>query len=69
MDRFDIVVQILEKSILKHGEEKVLTLSHLLNIFKLADRIETANEEEEERLGEEAMTEFFDAQHRYGTNN
>lgn len=43
----DILIEILEKSVEKNGEI-ALTNKHLLNILKLADRIQ----EQEDRMSE-----------------
>lgn len=38
MEELGYIIQILEKSVEKHGADKPLTIGHLLNILKMADR-------------------------------
>ncbi len=66
MDKFDIFIQILNESGKKHGYEKPLTISHLLNITKLVSKIsnkaaqkQQQEEERHERMLDEAYMEIL----------
>lgn len=43
--------EVLEASVTKHGPDKPLTLGHLLNIIKLADKQES-EARERDRIGD-----------------
>lgn len=45
----DPLIQVLEKSIQNHGPNKVVTLGHLLNIVKMAERIKVQQIEQQDR--------------------
>lgn len=49
-DKFDLFVEILEKSVEKHGTSKTLTLGHLLNLAKIASKTIDKRNEEHQRL-------------------
>lgn len=49
-DKFEIFLEVLEKSIEKHGANKTLTLGHLLNLAKLASTIGDKRQERFEKL-------------------
>jgi len=63
----DYLIAILTKSLEKNGNQP-LTISHLLNIVKLAKKTKTVQEQEEEDILEQAYTETFNDMHKYGTN-
>lgn len=50
MEALDYIVEILERSVEKHGDIS-LTTGHLLNILKLADRIAGEDERTSELEG------------------
>jgi cytochrome c556 len=67
-DEFDIMRDILTRSVKKHGGEKPLTLGHLLNIMNLASKIHEKKEAEYEANMQNALNEIWQDQHKYGTD-
>ena len=55
----EILIQMLTASGEKHGFDKPLTISHLLNILKFAQKVEYKKAEEEDRLLDEAYMEIL----------
>lgn len=60
-DRLRVLTTVLQISVNKHGENTPLTLGHLLNICRLAQKFEAkivASEEEEHRMLMEQINPF-----------
>lgn len=67
MKNFDShLIYVLEKSIEKHGAEKPLTLSHFLNLVKLAQKTAIDAAEQNDRLLDQAYSEVMMDSYRYG---
>lgn len=67
MRNFDsYLIAVLEKSIEKHGAEKPLTLSHFLNLVKLAQKMAIEAAEKNDRFLDEAYNETMADAYRYG---
>lgn len=66
---FDKLIIVLEKSVEKNGADKPVTLGHLLNIAKMANRLQENEENRIERNEQEALNEMFDDMHKYGTHD
>lgn len=49
-DKFDLFIEILEKSVERHGANKTLTLGHLLNLAKIASKTIDERNEEHQRF-------------------
>lgn len=59
MDKFDVFIKILSQSGKKYGFDKVLTISHLLNIAKLVSKTVDDNEEKRQQILDEAYMEYY----------
>lgn len=59
MEKFDVFIQILSKSGNKYGFDKVLTISHLLNIAKLASKIVDDREIQIQQDLDEALMQCY----------
>lgn len=55
----EILINVLELSVSKHGAETPLTLGHLLNIMKMAQRFEADKEELDHLNEQEAYNNAF----------
>jgi hypothetical protein len=62
----DYLIEVLQKSIEKHGPDKPITLSHLLNIIKMAREIKAMKDDDAESFLDEIRNEVFQDQYRYG---
>lgn len=51
------LVEVLQQSVAKNGPNKPVTLSHLLNIVQMAERLRISEEELEEKAREQAGNE------------
>jgi hypothetical protein len=67
MTNFDSnLIAMLEYSIQKHGADKPVTLSHLLNIVKMAQKMSISQAEEYDRQLDQAYNETMADAYRYG---
>jgi len=67
MKNFDsYLIAVLEKSIEKHGPDKPLTLSHLLNLVKLAQKTAIDAAEENDHFLDQAYNETMMDAYKYG---
>ncbi len=53
------LIQVLQKSVDKHGLNEPVTLGHLLNIVKLVHKLELAEEERKEEDHEDALNSLY----------
>jgi len=65
-DFHDYLIAVLERSIEKNGPDKPLTLSHLLNIVKMARDIKAMKDDDIGNVLDEIREEVFQDQYRYG---
>jgi hypothetical protein len=49
----ETLIEVLEKSVEKHGKDKVLTLGYLLNLLRLVERVELQRDAMADALGME----------------
>lgn len=64
----DYLIAVLERSIEKNGPDKPLTLSHLLNIVKMARDIKQMKDDDNGAFLDEVRNEVFQDQYRYGSS-
>lgn len=64
----DYLITVLERSIEKHGPDKPLTLSHLLNIVKMARDIKQMKDDDNAAFLDEVRNEVFQDQYRYASS-
>lgn len=69
MNEFDTFIEVLETSVRKNGKDKVLTVGHILNLAKLANRIHQQREKDTESTLEEAISEMWNDTMRYGSGD
>jgi hypothetical protein len=60
----DNLIHVLELSVNKHGKDTPITLGHLLNIVKLAQKYEERADLESIRAGEAVLDDVYS----YGVN-
>jgi len=53
------LVRVLTISVEKNGADKPLTIGHLLNIIKLADKFEFLESEAEEEMHDKILSEIY----------
>lgn len=62
----DYLIEVLEKSIAKHGPDKPITLSHLFGIIKMARDIKQMKDDDNSNFLDEVRNEVFQDEYRYG---
>ncbi len=65
----DHLIQVLTKSVEKHGATKVVTLGHLLSLVRLADRLKEAEANRLEEAHQAAYNDAMADYHAYGTGD
>lgn len=57
-DQLRILICVIAASVKKHGETKTLTIGHLLNICKMAQKYEEEIEEREEKEHQQILVDI-----------
>lgn len=69
MTEFETFIEILELSVKKNGKDKVMTIGHLLNIAKMANKWYEGRERDEYETMNDDINNYWNDTIRYGSGD